>query len=159
MSWLWFVNCQSEGLSNMITRRERRKRSFKRVGFLGFEAEALSVYPLNLVPYIKSMIRDRRNLLRDALRHNATAAQYKAAIIEDYHKDGFLKRNKVGKAVPDVWAMVRDYEDRYKAKYPAYESPGIKKRRIWVDFMAKVERTIAAQSQRKLRAGGLRLSA
>ena len=135
----------------MRTRRQNRYELLRRKGFLAFEARPLSVVPIKSVPYMKGLIRERLQLLRDAQQHKATTAQYEAQIRKDYNTHGFLKRNRVGKVISDPWAMLHDFEDRYRAKNPAYESPWEKRRRSLVDFMAKIEQTIASQSQRRLR--------
>ena len=127
----------------MITRREKRYALLRKNGFCKFEAEPLSFIPIKIVPYMKPLIRERWRMLRDALRHGVTITRFEAAIKADYHKDRFTKLNRAGKAVPDPWAMVKDYEDRYRSKTPAYESPWEERRRRAVDFMAKIELTIA----------------
>lgn len=150
MHGLWSAYCQSVG-EVMITRRQQRYSKLRHNGFCAFEAKPLSEIPIKIVPYMKPLIRERRRMFAEALRDKLTAAQWEAQIKAYYFKHRFLKPNRLGKDVPNPWAMVKDFEDKYKDKYPVYESPGPKKRRIWGDFMAKIERTIATQSQRRLR--------
>jgi len=133
----------------MRTRRQQRYEILRANGFLAGEAKPLSRIPIATVPYMKPLIRERRGLLREAQRQKVTTAQYEAAIKAIYNKNDFLKRNKLGRLIPDPWAMLHDFEDRYRAKYPAYESPWEKKRRVWVDFVARIERTITTQRYRR----------
>ena len=135
----------------MRTRRQQRYELLRKNGLCGFEAKPLSRVPIKTVPYMKGFVRERWGMLRDALERKLTITQFEAQIKQQYNRQGFLKRNKAGKVVADPWAMLRDFEDRYRDKYPAYESPWEKRRRSLVDFMAKIEQTIASQSQRRLR--------
>ena len=143
---MWFVNCEPEG-ARMRTRRQNRYEFLRKKGFLPFEARPISFVPIKTVPYMKPFIGERWGLYKDALRHKAKLLQYEDAIRAIYDSNKFLKRDKSGKMVRDPWAMLRDFEDRYRAKYPAYESPWEKRRRSWTDFLAKIEQTIATQSR------------
>ena len=131
----------------MKTRRGQRYEILRANGFLPGEARPLSRVPIKTVPYMKPFIRERRGLFADAMRQKVTIAQYRAAVNAIYHKNRFLKRNKVGRFVPDPWALLHDFEDRYRSKNPAYESPWEKRRRSWGDFLARIEKTIAAQNR------------
>ena len=135
----------------MRTRRQQRYKIERASGFCKFEAQTFSGIPIKSVPYMKGMIRERRDLLRKALQRNTTFPQFEAQIRELYIIKGFTKIDWRGKQVADPWAFIRDYEDRYKAKNPAYESPWLKRRRTWGDFMAKIEKTIAAQHRLRAR--------
>lgn len=131
----------------MKTRRGQRYTILRNAGYCKFEAQPISRVPIKTVPYMKGFIREREDLLRSALQRKTTLRQFEAQIRELYIVNGFTKRNKLGKVVADPWAMLHDFEDRYRAKNPSYESPWEKRRRAWGDFMAKIERSIAMQNR------------
>jgi len=37
--------------------------------------------------------------------------------------------------------MLKDFEAKFRARFPNYESPWEKKRKVWKDFTAKLEAT------------------
>jgi len=58
-----------------------------------------------------------------------------------YFDSKWRKRTRTGRIVYDTWAMLRDFEDKYRAKHPQYKSPWEKRRKAWKSFVAKLERT------------------
>lgn len=129
----------------MKTRRQQRYAVLRSAGFLRFEARPLSRVPIRTVPYMTGLIRERKELYRDAKRQKATIARYEAEIKALYRANKFTKTDWRGKDAGDPWAFLRDYEERYRAKYPAYESPWEKRRRTWKDFLVRIERQIDEQ--------------
>lgn len=96
-------------------RRQRRKDNMLKAGLLPFEADILSALPKGL-PYINNLMRNRRNIYRQALRKDITKKQYKADILDGYRTRGWLihegSMTRAGKQRKDIggydpWAMMR----------------------------------------------------
>jgi len=120
--------------------REARYAKLFRAGFLGFEARPLSRIPRK-VPYMPQLIATRASLKARAKREGWSQARYETYIKEQYRKKGWRKLNRPGtKTVDDPWAMLRDYEDRYKDKHPEYNSPWVKRQKRFRDFTSKFDR-------------------
>lgn len=131
----------------MKTRRQDRLVKLRAHSLLPFEARPLSRVPFKVCPYIGYMMRDRWKMFLRAKQLGTTQRQWEAQIKELYRVNGWTKRNRAGIVTADPWKMFRDYEEKFKAKYPEYESPWMKKYRNWKDFLAKIERTMKAQRQ------------
>ncbi len=127
------------------TRREARYVKLRQAGFLRFEARPLSKVLPRICPYFMDMIKGRRDMKGRAQKMGATEKQFEAQIKELYKTNGWLKRNRVGKIVADPWRMFRDAEDLWKAKFPQYDSPWMKRWKDWRNFQKKIERTLAKQ--------------
>lgn len=134
------------------TRRQGRYSKLRDSGFTAREAQVLSNMPLN-VPYMRKLVTERRQELRKAVKSGLTVKKFQDNIKNFYVANKFLKDAKISKktgkvirARIDPWAMLRDYEDKFKAKTPQYDSPWQKKQKGFRDYMSKVERTIAKQS-------------
>lgn len=119
------------------TKRQARYNTLKRLGFLPFEARALSKVSFK-VPYMRGMIKDRRKALRDAVKLKWSKAEWKRMVLEDIYDARNYYNLRTGK--PDPWVMLRAWEDRFKEKYPEYESPWQKKKRVRKDFIEKFDR-------------------
>ena len=132
----------------MKTRRQQRYTILRKAGWLPFEARPLSRVPIRTVPYMKGMIKERQDMFRKAKDMGITIDRWRSQIKELYIINKFVRTDWKGKKVADPWAFLRDYEDRWKAKNPSYESPWEKRRRTWRGFIERVERTIASQRRR-----------
>jgi len=114
-------------------------------GMLDFEAAVLASIPED-VPYIKHMTDDRMALLRRALQQGLTDEQYQSLVKQQYIDRGFFKPAEGAvRARLDPYAMLRHYEDAYKARHPEWESPWKKRQRSWGRFRTKASRTIEEQ--------------
>lgn len=127
-------------------------RAWRRAGFLPFEARAYSrttrpvegkrrikvePVPFN-VPYVRNMIRQRYQLMKDSFARGMTYKQYKNMILNLYKKTDRINP-KTGK--PDAWKTLREWEERGKDDFPDYESPGGKKpRKSRKDFKKKMRK-------------------
>ena len=132
----------------MKTRRQQRYEILRKAGWLPFEARPLSRVPIRTVPYMKGMIKERQDMFRKAKDMGTTIDRWRSQIKELYIINKFVRTDWKGKKVADPWAFLRDYEDRWRAKNPSYESPWEKRRRSWRRFMEMVEKTIANQRMR-----------
>lgn len=127
------------------TRRENRYTKLRNVGFLRFEARPLSRVPTRICPYLREMMRERTAMLKRARTMGTSLRQFEEQIKELYRTNKWLKKNRVGKIVADPWRMFRDSEDKYKVKFPEYDSPWQKRWKDWRTFQGKIERTIRKQ--------------
>lgn len=96
-------------------RRQTRKWHFLNAGFLPFEAQYLSAVPMKL-PYVKKMMRERKELLRRATVGGWTRKEYEREIKDRYVENGWLikettisRKGWIGRA--DPWAMLRYYRE------------------------------------------------
>jgi len=122
------------------TRRQHRYEILRLAGFLPFEARELSRIPFR-VPYIDMLLRERHKRYKSALDRKMSRAEYERQIKTMYFDSKWRRRTRTGRIVYDTWAMLRDFEDKYRAKNPQYESPWEKRRKAWKDFVGKLERT------------------
>lgn len=129
------------------TRRQSRYEQMRKMGLLPFEARPLSLtVPLN-VPYVRSLLMDRANDARAARARGVTRAEFEEKIKGQYKREGWLKKDRQGRIVGDPWKMLRDYEDRFRARNPEYESPWEPRGKKLRDFIAKLERTRQRQME------------
>ena len=122
------------------TRRQRRYQILRLAGFLPFEARELSRVPFK-VPYMDALVKQRHKRYESALGRKLSRAEYERQIKTIYFDSKWRKRTRTGKIKYDVWAMLRDFENKYRAKNPQYESPWEKRRKAWKDFTKKLEAT------------------
>jgi hypothetical protein len=135
----------------MATRRQKVYNALKNVGFLPFEArditrvsritpsgKRIKVRPIPLsVPYVKEMIRERAKEHRAAKAAGVTDTEWIKRIRDRYDENDWYNRE----GNRSLWPMIREYEDRYRAKHPQYESPGEKrKRKTTRDFIDRWDR-------------------
>lgn len=115
----------------MASMRERRYNFLVKNGFLPVEARDLSRTSRAgmRAPYFQAMIRSRRSLFNNALRYGWTERQYRDYIRELYTSRGFVRPDKLGRYRPDVWSMLREYEERAHRRGEEYESPWKKRAR------------------------------
>jgi len=123
------------------TRRQHRYEVLRKIGCLKFEAFAWSKVPFR-VPYMDELMKGRFRSFEKAMKEGKSNAEFNRGIKREYRDRGYLKRTRLGQLVGDPWAYLRDFENRYRSKHPEYESPWQKRRKAFVDFIAKVERTI-----------------
>lgn len=99
------------------------------IGFLPDEARELSTrsrYALTAPPYMKHLIRSRRRIKANAERYGWTREQYDNYIIDKYRQlpDGIYQGHPTIKdGTLNLWAMIRDLEDKSKERGEEYESP------------------------------------
>lgn len=130
------------------TRRQNRYISLRNSFFLPFEARPLSKVPTRLCPYLRDLMVERRDMAKKAKTQGKALKQFEDQIKELYRINRWLKRDRAGKIIGDSWKMLRDYEDRWRARQPEYTSPWQARYRKWKDFYTKLERT--RQKQRGL---------
>jgi len=105
--------------------RKTRYDYLKRQGFLHAEALELSRTSRGGMnaPYFQQMIRSRRAVLQNAKRNNWTQDEYYNHIRKQYSKSGFVKPDKLGRYRPDVWSLLRRYQEARYGKGDEYQSP------------------------------------
>ena len=128
----------------MRTRRQNRYSKMRNAGFLPFEARPLSKVPFKICPYMRQLIRERQMDFRQAKREGMSQARWEATIKDRYQRERWLRAGK-RRIEADPWKMLRDYEDRWRAKEPEYTSPWEVKWRNWKDFLGKIEHTMKKQ--------------
>ena len=106
-------------------RRQQRKRRFLDSGFLPFEAQAFSSVPFARAPFMRQMIRERRELLIPLRKEgdfaNWSRSRYerekRRLIAFEYREKGLIFQ-KVTKQItrikgrPDPWQLFRYYRDK-----------------------------------------------
>lgn len=125
-------------------RRHARYEYLRKAAFLPFEARPLSRVP-SYVPYFRAIVKERRDMARKALKMGTKRLAFETQIRELYRVNRWVKKNKAGKIVADPWAMLRDFQDKFKDKNPQYDSPWEKRQRNWRDFQSRIEKTLARQ--------------
>jgi len=126
------------------TRRHQRYLGLRKSFFLPFEARPLSRVP-SYVPYFKGLIRERRIMVKKAISLGTPARKFEEQVKELYRVNRWQKKNRAGQIVADPWAMLRDFQDKFKDKNPQYDSPWEKRQRNWRDFQSRIEKTLARQ--------------
>ena len=127
------------------TRRQNRYTKLRNAGFLPFEARPLSKVPFKTCPYMRQLIRERREEARQAIKEGLSRRQWEDFIKARYGKNNWTSYTRTGKVKADPWKMLREYEDRWRNRQPDYTSPWEDKYRKWRDFIVKIERTMAKQ--------------
>lgn len=122
------------------TRRQRRYDILRKSGFLPFEARTMSRVPFR-VPYMDVMIKERFKGFDEALAKGVSRTGWEKIIKNFYIGNNWRKRTRLGRMKYDPWQMLRDFESKFRAKHPEYESPWEKRRRSWRDFVNKLEKT------------------
>lgn len=106
-------------------KRQERYRRFRDTGFLKFEAFAFSSVPFVRAPFMRQMIRDRRELLiplrREADFMNWSRTRYekekRLLVAFEYKEKGLIYiKSRRGiiriKGRPDPWQLFRYYRDK-----------------------------------------------
>lgn len=132
--------------------RQRRYEKLRGSGFLASEAHILSRVA-EKVPYLQSLVADRKILFRKAISKNYTQVQYKAAVEKMYKLKGWseyaiIASKRVYKLdASAIYKMLRDYETKYKDDKgnQAFKSPWVKKQKVFQEFSKKFERTYQFQ--------------
>lgn len=122
------------------TRRQNRYKVLRASGFLPFEAKELSRVAFR-VPYMDVMIKERYKRYKAALDRKLSRAEYERQIKTMYFDSKWRRRTRTGRFKYDPWAMLRDFEHTYRAKFPDYQSPWERRRKAWRNFVAKLEAT------------------
>lgn len=122
------------------TRRQRRYRVLREAGFLPFEAQSLSRVTFQ-TPYFDAMIRSRYRELKTALREDISQAEWRRIIHRRYRDNGWYEVGDPRKRSP--FAMLRDFEEKYRGKNPNYKSPWEKRKKSWKQFVSTVEKDLA----------------
>lgn len=115
----------------MATMRERRYNYLRKNGFFPAEARELSRTSRQglLAPYFQLWIKSRRRLFANAKRYKWADREYRDYVKKQYTDRGFLKQDSIGRIRIDVWAMLRDYEEKARRRGEEYESPWKKRTR------------------------------
>ena len=138
------------------TRRQNRYIKLRGLGFHPYEARPLSKVPFKIAPYMKEMFYDRQKMVKEVnaamkgASKTAITRELEARVRKFYGDNRWLTAGK-RKIYYDPWKMLRDYESRWREKFPGYVSPWEKRWRDWQGFLTKAERTI--QAQRRATAG------
>ena len=90
-----------------------------------------------------SLVRSRSTLFNRANKEKWSRARYERYVKDIYRRKGWTTLSRSGKETLSPWAMLRAMEDRYKDKHPEYNSPWIKRQKIWRDFQSKIDATAA----------------
>jgi len=129
------------------TRRQTRYERLYKIGFVGFEARALSrVSPR--VPYMLPLMQRRheeyQRAIKRAQRQGLTEVefnkQWQTHIKRRYVARGWKRRSDIW-GVTAGFRMLKDAEREFKYKTPSYQSPWEKRQKQWRDFIAKIDRT------------------
>jgi hypothetical protein len=98
-----------------------------------------------MVPYLSELLKERKEMAKTAMRTKTGRTNFEVQIKELYKLNGWVTKTRTGKTVADPWAMLRHWEDKWRARYPQYESPWQKRQKNWRDFLPKIERTMQKQ--------------
>ena len=123
------------------TRRQYRYEQIRKVGFTKRESYILSKVPFR-VPYMDKLMKQRFKLATEAFKKGLSRPAFEKQIVERYRNNGWIATTRAGRKLIDVWAMLRDFAAKYKAKHPEYDSPWEKRQRDFKNFMRKVDKTI-----------------
>lgn len=129
------------------TRRQTRYENLDKIGFVGFEARALSrVSPR--VPYMLPLMKERyaeyQRAIKRAQRQGLTEFEFRKQW-QTHIKRRYIMRGWKRKS--DVWGvtagfrMLKDAERTYKYKHPQYDSPWEKRQKDFRSFISKLEAT------------------
>jgi len=127
-------------------RRQQRYRDFKTNGFLPFEAQAFSSIPLAHAPFMRQMVKERRELLIP-LRHEADFMNWSRTRYEkekrlliafEYKEKGliYIKSRRgivVIKGRSDPWQLFRYYRDKAIEDGEWFETPRTYKKKKRLD--------------------------
>lgn len=139
-------------MARLRTRRYERYEKLRQSYFLPFEARWLSRVPFSLCPYMREILRDRRELrVRSRSEAKAqgkvlTSWDWEKIIKRLYDRSGWCRLDRKDHRMYDPYRLLKDYEERYRAKKPEYESPWERRGRKWKDFIEHYERTVARQT-------------
>lgn len=123
-------------------RRQQRYRAFKESGFLPFESQAFSSVTMRSAPFMREMVKERRDLLiplrREADALNWSRTRYekekRTLIAFEYKEKGLVfqkttKRITKVKGRPDPWQLFRYYRDKAIEDGTWEETPRISRKR------------------------------
>lgn len=146
-------------------KRQQRYRRFINNGFLKFEAFAFSSIPFARAPFMRRMIRDRRELLiglrREADAFNWSRTRYerekRLLIAFEYQDKGLLYlKSRRGiiriKGRPDPWQLFRYYRDKAieEGEWPEETPRQYKKKKRLDDHGLRIDKgNIKAQKARR----------
>lgn len=126
----------------MATMRQRRIQYFLNQGF--FKGEAIELSRTSRggmrAPYFQRMIRSRRRLYDNSKRYKWTEQEYRDYVKKLYTDRGFVKTDVLGRRRVDVWAMLREFEERARRIGEEYESPWRKRTKRKTEKKREVKR-------------------
>lgn len=107
------------------TIRQRKYDYLIGAGFYPAEATELSRTSRKgmSAPYFRRLIRSRRRTVENLTNAGYTDRQIRNFIKDVYVKNGWLKRDSLGRVRIDVWQFLRDQEDKAHRRGEEYESP------------------------------------
>ena len=131
------------------TLRQNRYLGLRKGGFMAFEARELSKRSPRGVPFFKILVKERAEEFKEAQARKLSAAKWEKMIVARYKDNRWTEWTGRVRSILklDPWKMFRDYEDRYKARYPEYQSPWKKTKLASTDFAAKYKRTVEKQER------------
>ena len=144
-------------------RRQQRKMSFLASGFLPFEAQAFSSVPFRHAPFMRQMIKERRELLiplrREADFMNWSRTRYekekRLLIAFEYKEKGLIYiKSRRGiiriKGRPDPWQLFRYYRDKAIEEGTWGETPRTYKKKKRLEDGVRIDKgNLKAQKARR----------
>lgn len=111
-------------MRGMKVKRTYRYNYWIRAGFLPSEAREFShISRAGMgASYVKALLNSRRALQLNAIRWGWSKNRYADAVRQLYVDRGLLKPDKIGRKRDNIWALLRQYEDRTPDK-EKYDSP------------------------------------
>ena len=109
--------------TNLRALTNRKRNSIKRIGFTVKEANRLSKTSFK-APYIKDLIKDRRELLNESIKAKESKFNFHSKIRNMYYMYEWVD----DEGNPSFWEMIRWYERYGREKYPDWKTPHAKKR-------------------------------
>lgn len=145
-------------------RRQERYNKLVSAGLQRFEARELSSIPFSRMPFVKNIIRDRRNLI-EGLEKEAKALGWsrtrfekeKLMLIAWEYRDKGLTFTKKGKNIikikgsPDVWQMFRYYRWLAIKNGEWQETPRKKRARHYDERGIRIDKGKIREQKRKYR--------
>jgi len=131
----------------MASERGQAYEDLRNNGMLYSEARRMSLLPnRENYPWLKELENERRKQWKAARRRGISRKRFEEAIVSDYRSNNWLVRG-LKQVQVDVYAMLRNRCDRYRAKHPEYESPWEERQRSFMRYARAVDRTIKQQDQ------------
>lgn len=119
--------------------RQRKYDYLLRQGFYPSEAKELSRTSRQgmKAPYFARMIRSRRRTIDNLKRAGKSDRDIRDYIKNQYINNGWLKKDKLGRTLINIWGLLRSHEDKARDIGDEYESPW--KKRTYKRSTAKKE--------------------
>lgn len=127
----------------MLPMRQRKYNYYIKNGWYPQEAIELSRVSREGMKanYFQTMLRSRRRTVENLKGYGYTDTEIREYIKKQYIDKGFIKYDRVGRRRIDVWALVRDYEDKAHRRGEEYDSPWKKRGRTKAQAKRERKRT------------------